>query len=573
MAEVELRWPEASGTAGYRVSIRVHGDSESLFEADVSEPVLHVPASALAEAGRCEWRVWTRSSTGAPWDLYLPEMIVVDEQLAAAPAVDWPEVPSALAYRLVVRDDHAGEVVLKDGFISAPGRLDFGRLDHSHLHRVRVQAWVDGAWSDHLPYRQALVPRELITGEVLELACPEDPEAVEYRFSLRAVRGEMDPIELQVPDPVLHLPAAIVPPGARCEWQVSVRHEADAEWVPHLPEIVIADAELLQQPALTWPEAPEALAYRVVIRDDELDETVSKYGFLSTEGRVDWAALDISHPHRVRVQAWIERQWGDHVRYRVAFPPPELLFSPSPREGPVALKHLVVVHFPAHSLDSAYGVNRPDALNVSRLRLFERLTLPSLEALADDGVAWFTVPDPDLPAPLMASLRELCGDRLLDPASRPGPSLGDEGEGVAVLWLTAGDALHPGVPRAVERRLAGVGERQEAFGVAFPLCVEIGPSGGRLARDPGPAAFVVVVEPPGRRVAPTDPKHPILRLRSLDAQVQDWSVPALLRARPGPNEHPIFLRERGPSVPAELLAQIGVGQAPGVSAEGFSATA
>ena len=50
MAEVELRWPEASGTVGYRVSIRVRGDGESLFEADVSEPVVHVPASALAEA-------------------------------------------------------------------------------------------------------------------------------------------------------------------------------------------------------------------------------------------------------------------------------------------------------------------------------------------------------------------------------------------------------------------------------------------------------------------------------------------------------------------------------------------
>ena len=183
----------------------------------------------------------------------------------------------------------------------------------------------------------------------------------------------MDPIELQVPDPVVHLPAAIVPPGARCEWHVSVRHEADGEWVPYLPEIVIADEELLQQPALTWPEAPEALAYRVVIRDDELDETVSKSAFCSTEGRVDWSALDISHPHRVRVQAWIERAAGATTsgtgwRFRHR----SFCSDPSPREVPVGVEHVVVVHFPAHHLDSAYGVNRPDALNVSRLRLFER---------------------------------------------------------------------------------------------------------------------------------------------------------------------------------------------------------
>ena len=69
---------------------------------------------------------------------------------------------------------------------------------------------------------------------------------------------------------------------------MSVRTGQTGDWVQHFPEIVIADEELLQQPALTWPEAPEALAYRVVIRDDELDETVSKYGFLvhGGEGRL-----------------------------------------------------------------------------------------------------------------------------------------------------------------------------------------------------------------------------------------------------------------------------------------------
>jgi len=35
-------------------------------------------------------------------------------------------------------------------------------------------------------------------------------------------------------------------------------------------------------------------------------------------------------------------------------------------------------------------------------------------------------------------------------------------------------------------------------------------------------------------------------------------VAALLRARPGPNEHPSLLRQRGPQVPSELLAAFGV---------------
>ena len=574
MDGVELRWPAAADTLGYRVSVRASGDTKSLFDAEVSEPSVHVPASVLAAAERCEWRVWSRPSKDAEWETHLPELLILDERLLQAPELNWPEVPSALAYRIVVRDDHAGEVVLKDGFLSSPGRIDFSRLDPAHVHRMRVQAWVDGEWSDHLPYRPALRPREQITGELLELACPEDPEAIGYRFSIRAVRGEMVPLELDVPDATLALPAALVPPGVRCEWHVSVQYEAGGAWLPHLPEIVIEDEELSRQPRLSWAEVPGALAYRVVVRDDELDQAVSKVGFLATEGRVDWSGLDLTHPHRYRVQAWVKREWRDHVRYRVAFPPPELLFRPV-APSPPRIEHLVVVHFPAHHLDSAYGVQRPDALNVSRLRLFERLTLPSLESLAQSGVEWFVVADPDLPAPIRASLVECCGERVLDPGDASGPAFGYDGDGVAVAWMTAGDALHPGVPQAVERRLAVAGSgRPEAFGVTFPLCAELGAAGGRLARDPGQAAFTVIVEPPGRAVLPADPQHPILHLRSLDAQAEDWSVPARLRARPGPNEHPIFLRERGPNVPAELLAQIGVELTPGgVAAEGFSATA
>ncbi len=556
------------------MSVRASGDTKSLFDAEVSEPSVHVPASVLAAAGRCEWRVWTRPSKDAGWETYLPELLIMDERLQAASEVNWPEVPSALAYRIVVRDDHAGEIVLKDGFLASPGRIDFASLDPAHVHRMRVQAWVDGEWSDHLPYRPALHPVDQITGDLLELACPEDPTAIAYRFAIRAMRGEMLPLELEVADPVLTLPAAVLPPGVRCEWHVSVRYEADGAWIPHLPEIVIEDEELARQPRLSWAEVPGALAYRVVVRDDELDQAVSKLGFRSTEGRVDWSGLDPSHAHRYRVQAWVEREWRDHVRYRVAFPPPELLFRPV-APGPPRLAHLVVVHFPAHHLDSAYGVHRPEALNVGRLRLFEQLTLPSLDSLAQSGVRWFVVPDPDLPAPITASLVELCGERVLDPADASGPVFGRDDDGVAVAWLTAGDGLHPGVPHAVERRLAvATGDRSEAFGVTFPLCAELDSVGGRLARDPVQAAFVVIVEPPGRSVRATDPLHPILHLRSLDAQVEDWSVPALLRARPGPNEHPIFLRERGPSVPPELLAQIGVELTPGgAPAEGFSATA
>ena len=75
---------EASGTVGCRLSIRVRGDEESLFETDGSEPVVHVPPRRWLRPGGCEWRLWNRSSNDAPWGPCLPEMVMVDERLAAA---------------------------------------------------------------------------------------------------------------------------------------------------------------------------------------------------------------------------------------------------------------------------------------------------------------------------------------------------------------------------------------------------------------------------------------------------------------------------------------------------------
>ena len=484
--------------------------------------------------------------------------MIVDDALAACPELDWPPVPRALSYRVLVRDDNAGEVVTKDGFVAPPGRIDFSRLDPSHLHRARVQAWIDDEWHDHLPYRTVLPPPEQTQGEVVELACPHDANAVAYRFSVRPVRGDGPALDLDVTEPRVRIPAAILTNGVLSQWHVSVRREQAGEWEPYLPEIVIPDEQFMRQPELAWSEVEGALAYRIVIRDRELDRTVAKLGFLSSPGRVDWSALDISHQHRARVQASVAGGWRDHLPYRIAFPPPELLLRPVSPSPSTDVEHVVVVHFPAHHLDAPYGVRRPDALLVSRLNLFERLTLPSLGLLARAGALWFLVPDPDLPEPIMASLRDLCGEHLLGENEAPRPTFGAGGRWVAVAWLTAGDALHPGVPAAVDRRIAALqGNGGEPVGIGFPLSVEAGPAGARLARNPALASFVVVVEPPGTPVDPTDRQHPILHLRSLDAQLEDWSVPALLRARPGPNEHPIFLRERGPEVAMQLLASFG----------------
>jgi hypothetical protein len=552
-----VRWPGAGDACAYRVSVRPEGGGTPFLEADVTDPELSIPGTELPAGQRCEWRVFVRRSPEGEWEPYLPEILLADEALAEQPELSWPEVPSALAYRVLVRDDHAGEVVLKHGFLSAPGRIDWSRLDPSHLYRVRVQAWVDGAWRDHLPYRTVFPPAAQMTGELLELEWFAAADAVDYRFSMRPESGEGFALDLEVTEPVVRVPASLLPSGTRCQWQVAVRRSPDGEWEPHLPEIVITDERLTSQPELSWPQVPGALAYRVVIRDEELDATVSKHGFLEPRGWIDWTRLELPNPHRVRVQAWVQAAWQDHLPYRVAFPPPERVLGPRASAPAGRLEHVVVVQFPGRHLDAAYGVQRPDALHASRLRLFESWTLPSLELLAGEGVAWFVIADGDLPEAIAEALRELCDSRLLHPGAGQAPEFGGRGEGTSIAWLTAGDALHPGVPAAVERR-AEAFTGTEARGVEFPMCVEASPERARLARTPAPASFLVAVEPPDRLVSPVDPRHPILRLPSLDAQVSDWSVPALLRARPGPNEHPIFLRERGPGVAVELLTSFGV---------------
>jgi hypothetical protein len=178
--------------------------------------------------------------------------------------------------------------------------------------------------------------------------------------------------------------------------------------------------------------------------------------------------------------------------------------------------------------------------------------------LSTGDVEWYLAPDTDLPEPVARSLVELCGERVLAPGDESRQVVSDGAQRIAVAWLLAGDALHPSVPAAVERRAAALGDTSEPLGVEFPLCVEVTPVGARLARDPYASSFFVIVDQSGRPVRPADPRHPRLRLESLARPVSDWSVPAVLRSRPGPNEHPIFLRERGPVVEPQLLEAFGV---------------
>jgi hypothetical protein len=267
--------------------------------------------------------------------------------------------------------------------------------------------------------------------------------------------------------------------------------------------------------------------------------------------------LDVSHRHRAQVQAWVDGSWEALARSRRLFPPPERILARDGIASANRLTHVVIVRFPSGPIDAAYGVRRPDALSNMRLRLFEQWTLRSLEPLAAAGVSWFVLPDPDVPDTVMSALIDACGERILKPDDG-GRFVEGAAAGAAVCWLQAGDALHPHVPRLVERRAAALSDPGDSpFAIEFPLCVEATPRGARLARDPAPACLTVLVAPGSAGVDPGDPRHPVQRLRSLDRRVEEWGVAALMHARPGPNEHPCVLRERGPLIAPQLLTAFG----------------
>ncbi len=553
---LELSWPEDPDASLYRLVIR-SPDGQTLVDGELAEPMVRLPSTSIPNDVQLHWRVDVqriqRADEDRRWEPYLPEMAL---GLTTQPEFHFSELHSALAYRLLIYDE-ADVLVLRDAFLRSPGRLDWSRLDPSHLHRVRVQAFVDGGWRDHLPYRYVFPPREL-AGEVVELRWPGEEGVSGYRLLVGSEHGGPPVLDLEVSEPEVLLPAARLPSGVRLAWRVLVRRGDGSGWEEYLPELVLADDALREQPELHWPPMPGAAAYRIMVTDLERRITVSKLGFLESPGRIDWSRLALAHPHRVRVEAWEGRNWRAHVPARRVFPPPARVLVGTRSGAPRRLRHVVIVPFAAGMPDTIYGVERPRTLLARRLDLFLKWTVPSLDQLSQQGVAWFVLPEAGLPEAVTEVIRRRCEGHVIGSDVVPTRIDAGAASGIATCWLMAGDAIHPGVLAAVERRAAELSPSAEGFGVDLALLVEVNPDGANLVHDASPRRLFVAVTPGPATVDPADPTHPRLRVGSLAHIVADWGVAAVLRSRPGPNEHPIFLRQRGPAVGTQLLRQFGV---------------
>jgi hypothetical protein len=149
-----LSWVPRQGTEHYRVEVLAAEHSEVLQRHIVAEPELELEPSELPAGAR--WRVHC-AADGEEWEPYVPPVALPTAREGDMSEINWKPTGAA-AYRLLVRDDMLGQVVLKAPVIGPPVYVDWDVLAAGHPHRVRVQEWQDGGWVNLDQYRPLVPP-------------------------------------------------------------------------------------------------------------------------------------------------------------------------------------------------------------------------------------------------------------------------------------------------------------------------------------------------------------------------------------------------------------------------------
>jgi serine/threonine protein kinase len=190
----------------------------------------------------------------------------------------------------------------------------------------------------------------------IELDWPASDDACEYRLVLRGVKtGDMRKVSGNSPRFIV--PTELIDPAHPYEWKVQHRDALEAPWRNLSPYLVLPMPAETSAPAtvIEWPDRG-APAYRLVIEDRSLGETIVKAGVRGTEYILDWSILDLRHVYHYRLQAWLDAGWTSLTN--------DVPFPRTP-EGP--FEHRVVVEYPA-------------------LKAFEREAFASIPAHRLDGV-------------------------------------------------------------------------------------------------------------------------------------------------------------------------------------------
>jgi hypothetical protein len=164
---VPIGWPEVPGATRYRVLVRDETTGEDILRSETEKPRYAVPPGRLDRNRRYHWRAQAREGDARRWVDVLPplRLPLPPPEGAAVTPLEWPNA-GAPAYRVVIRDETADEIVIKDGVRGTRYLVNWAELDPGHRYRFRVQTWSGDGWADGTPYRQLSPPLSLVRSVV-----------------------------------------------------------------------------------------------------------------------------------------------------------------------------------------------------------------------------------------------------------------------------------------------------------------------------------------------------------------------------------------------------------------------
>jgi D-inositol-3-phosphate glycosyltransferase len=170
---VEVSWPAERHATAYRVILRDETTGRRVRTWETKKPRYAIPLRRLDRSHRYEWRPQAREGNARRWVDVLPplRLPLPPPEGAAVTPLEWPDA-GAPAYRVVIRDETADEIVIKDGVRGTRYLVNWAELYPAHRYRFRVQTWRGDGWIDLTPYR-ALYPPLSLVGSIAIIDQPE----------------------------------------------------------------------------------------------------------------------------------------------------------------------------------------------------------------------------------------------------------------------------------------------------------------------------------------------------------------------------------------------------------------
>lgn len=197
---IDLTWPADPDAVACRVVIfdETSGDHMKL---EVGEPRAVVDPSTLDPGHVYHWRVQIRPEDGSAWEDVMPYVrLMLPPGAGRSTTLRW-EDDGALAYRVIVRDDSIGEIVIKDGVVGTEYQVDWSKLNPSHSYRYRIQAADGTEWVDRSGYMPMSAPRGAHARPALDGA--SSPAGGGELIFLFTVDTEVSMRQMRLPDPAL----------------------------------------------------------------------------------------------------------------------------------------------------------------------------------------------------------------------------------------------------------------------------------------------------------------------------------------------------------------------------------